>query len=170
MFPHPSRFSILNGVEVQEACYGPQLGYTVPTNILSVVGLSSKLANVAETTLLTILVLHLVSAALSAVAFVLSLLLRSHLITTFALLVVIITAIVSTVVFAANVTLVFSVKDNIDSLFSGADFVVSFGNGLWMVLVAVILVWIAVIILSAQRYYRCGVIRRYVCRNFCVAP
>lgn len=152
--------SILNGVEVQEACYGPQLGYTVPTSILSVVGLSSKLANVAETTLLTILVLHLVSAALSTVAFVLSLLHRSHLITTITFLVAIITAIVSTIAFAANVALVFGVKDNIDSLFPGTDFVVTFGNGLWMVLAAVVLAWIAIIILSAQRYYRCVVSRR----------
>lgn len=152
--------SILNGVEVQEACYGPQLGYTVPTSILSVVGLSSKLANVAETTLLTILVLHLVSAALSTVAFVLSLLHRSHLITTITLLVAIITAIVSTIAFAANVALVFGVKDNIDSLFPGTDFVVTFGNGLWMVLAVVVLAWIAIIILSAQRYYRCVVSRR----------
>lgn len=152
--------SILNGVEVQEACYGPQLGYTVPTSILSVVGLSSELANVAETTLLIILVLYLVSAALSTVAFVLSLFLRSHLITIIALLVSIITAVVSTVAFAANVALVVGVRDNIDSLFPGTDFVVSFGNGLCMVLAAVSLAWIAVIMLSAQRYCRCGVSRR----------
>lgn len=152
--------SILNGVEVQEACYGPQLGYTVPTSILSVVGLSPKFADVAETTLLTILVLHLVSAVLSTVVFVLSFFLRSHLITKIALLVAIITAIVSTVVFAANVALVVGVKDNIDSLFPGADFVVIFGNGLWMVLVAVILTWIVVIMLSTQQYYRFGVSRR----------
>lgn len=152
--------SILNGVEVQEACYGPQLGYTVPTSILSIVGLSSKLANVAETTLLTILVMHLVSAALSTVAFVLSLLHRSYLITTITLLAAIITAIVSTIAFAANVALVLGAKENIDSLFPGANFVVTFGNGLWMVLAAVILAWIAVITLSAQRYYRCAVSQR----------
>ncbi|KAG1824430.1 uncharacterized protein BJ212DRAFT_525033 [Suillus subaureus] len=149
--------SILNGVKAQEACYGPQLGYTVPTSILSLVGLSSKLANIAETTLLTILVLHLVSAALSTVAFVLSLLLRSHLITAIALVIAIITAVVSTVVLVANVTLVVGIKDNIDSLFPGADFAVSFGNGLWMVLAAVLLTWIAVIMLSAQRRCHCGV-------------
>jgi hypothetical protein len=160
MFPHPSRFSILNSVKAQEACFGPQLGYTVPTSILSLVGLSSKFANVAETTLLTMLVLHPVSAALSTVASVLFLLVRSHLIATIALIVAIITAIVSTVVFAVNVALVVSIKDNIDSLFPGVDFAVSFGNGLWMVLAAVILAWIAVVMLSAQRCRRCGVSRQ----------
>ncbi|KAG1836071.1 hypothetical protein DFJ58DRAFT_735227 [Suillus subalutaceus] len=151
--------SILNGVEAQEACYGLQLGYTVPTSILSLVGFSSKLANVADTTLLTMLVLHLVSAALSTVAFVLSLLLRSHLITTIVIVFAIITAVFSTVVFAANIALVVGIKDNIDSLFPGADFAVSFGNGLWMALVAVLLAWIAVIMVSAQRCCCCGVSR-----------
>ncbi|KAG1746370.1 hypothetical protein EDB19DRAFT_1689133 [Suillus lakei] len=151
--------SIFNGVKAQEACYGPQLGYTVPTSILSLVGFSSKLANVAETTLLTILVLHLASAILSAVAFVLSLLLRSHLITIITLVVAIITAVISTVVFAADVALVVGVKDNIDSLFPGADFAVSFGNGVWMALSAVVLAWIAVIMLSVQRCCCCGVRR-----------
>ncbi|KAG2043893.1 hypothetical protein BDR03DRAFT_1005110 [Suillus americanus] len=151
--------SILNGVEAQEACHGPQLGYTVPITILSLVGLSSKLANVADTTLLTILVLYLVSATLSTVAFMLSLLLRSHLTTPIALVVAIIAAVVSTVVFAANIALVVDINDNINSLFPGADFAVSFGNGLWMVLAAMLLAWIAVIMLSAERCCRCGVSR-----------
>ncbi|KAG1737905.1 uncharacterized protein EDB91DRAFT_1139739 [Suillus paluster] len=151
--------SMLNGVEAQKACYGPQLGYIIPTSLLSLVGLSSKLANVAETTLLTILVLHLVGAGLSAVAFMLSLFCHSHLITIITLVVAIITAILSTVVFAADVALVVGVKDNIDSLFSGTDFAVSFGNGVWMTLTAMVLAWIAVIMLSAQPCYCYGVRR-----------
>jgi hypothetical protein len=46
---------MLDNVKAQRACYGLQLGY-----FLSLVGLSSKPADVAETTLLTLLVLHLV--------------------------------------------------------------------------------------------------------------
>ncbi|KAJ8590614.1 hypothetical protein M405DRAFT_932677, partial [Rhizopogon salebrosus TDB-379] len=46
---------MLNSVKPQRACYGPQLGY-----LLSLVGLFSQLADVAETILLTLLVLHLV--------------------------------------------------------------------------------------------------------------
>ncbi|KAG2153202.1 hypothetical protein DEU56DRAFT_773646 [Suillus clintonianus] len=151
--------SILDGIGAQEACYGPQLGYTIPTSLLSLVGLSSEFANIAETTLLTMLVLHLVTAALSTVSFVLSFFLPSRLITIIALVIAIITSVISTVVFAADVALVVGVKDNIDSLFPGADFAVSFGNGVWMTLAAMVLTWIAVIMLSAQLYHCCGAIR-----------
>jgi hypothetical protein len=44
---------MLDNVKAQRACYGPQLGY-----FLSLVGLSSKPADVAETILLTFLVLR----------------------------------------------------------------------------------------------------------------
>ncbi|OJA08521.1 hypothetical protein AZE42_02463 [Rhizopogon vesiculosus] len=79
--------------------------------------------------------------------------------TIIALVVAVITAVLSTVVFAVDVALVVAVKNNIHSLFSGGDFVVSFGNGAWMSLVAMILTWLLVIMLSAQRYYFCGVRR-----------
>jgi hypothetical protein len=46
---------MLNNVKAQRACDGPQLGY-----LLSLVGLSFKLADVADTILLTLFVLHLV--------------------------------------------------------------------------------------------------------------
>lgn len=147
---------MLNTIKAQQACYGPQLGYTVPISLLSLVGLSSALADVAQTTLLTLLVLHLICAGLSVINFILILFLHSHHV---ALAVSIITAILATVVFAVDVALVLSVRDNIDSLFSGGDFVVSFGNGVWMILTAMVLTWMMVIVLSAQRYYFCGVRR-----------
>jgi hypothetical protein len=151
--------SMLNTVKAQRACYGPQLGYTIPTSLLSLVGFSSKLADVAETTLLTLLVLHLVCAGLSVIHFTLSLFLRSHQVTIIALVIAFITAILSTVVFAVDVALVVGVRTNIDSHFSGAGFVVSFGNGVWMILAAMILTWIVLIMLTAQQFYFCGVRR-----------
>ncbi|OAX40207.1 hypothetical protein K503DRAFT_768771 [Rhizopogon vinicolor AM-OR11-026] len=151
--------SILNSATAQRACFGPQLGYTIPTSLLSLVGLSSELADVAETTLLTLLVLHLVCAGLSVVDFILTLLLHSRPATIIALVVAVITAVLSTVVFAVDVALLVVVRNNINSLFSGGDFVVSFGNGAWMILVAMILAWLLVTMLSAQRYYFCGVRR-----------
>jgi hypothetical protein len=147
---------MLNTIKAQRACYGPQLGYTIPISLLSLVGLSSALADVAQTTLLTLLVLHLICAGLSVINFILTLFLHSHHV---ALVVSIITAVLATVVFAVDVALVVSVRDNIDSLFSGGDFVVSFGNGVWMILAAMVLTWMMVIVLSAQRYYFCGVRR-----------
>lgn len=147
---------MLNTIKAQRACYGPQLGYTIPISLLSLVGLSSALADVAQTTLLTILVLHLICAGLSVINFILILFLHSH---HFALVVSIITAVLATVVFAIDVALVLGVRDNIDSLFSGGDFVVSFGNGVWMILAAMVLTWMVVIVLSAQQYYFCGLRR-----------
>jgi len=142
-----------------DLCYGPQLGYTIPTSLLSAVGLSTDLANVAETGLLLILSLHLVAAALSTIIFVLSLFLHSHAVAIVTLVIAIVAAIIGSVVFAADVALVILVKDNIDSLFSGANFGVQFGNGVWMILTAVVLTWVAVVVLSARACYCCGVRR-----------
>ncbi|KAH0829097.1 hypothetical protein J3R83DRAFT_2563 [Lanmaoa asiatica] len=143
----------------QGACYGPQLGYTIPTTFLNDVGLSTSLASVAETALLVILSLHLVSAGLSTVVFLLSLFLHSHAVAIIALIIAIVTAIVGSVVFAVDVALVISVQNNINSLFSGADFSVQFGNGVWMILTAMVLTWVAVVMLSARACYCCGVRR-----------
>lgn len=138
-------------------CYGPQLGYTIPSDILSLVGLSQSVATIAEKSLLVLLVLHLVSAALSTIVFVLSLYLHSHAVAIIALITAIVTALVSSFVFAVDVVLVVLVKSHIDSLFLGVNFSVEFGNGVWMVLVAVVMTWIAIVILSARACYCLGV-------------
>ncbi|KAH7909511.1 hypothetical protein BJ138DRAFT_1066885 [Hygrophoropsis aurantiaca] len=151
--------STLNSVTAQGACYGPKLGYTIPSSLLSLVGLSDQIASVVLNGLLVLLVLHLVAAGLSTVIFILSLFLHSHAVAITALVVAIITAIISTVMFAADVALVLVVRNNIDTLFSGADFSVTFGDGVWMILVAMILTWAAVVVLSARACYCCGVRR-----------
>lgn len=143
----------------QGLCYGPQLGYSIPASYLSEVGLSEELANVAETGLLALLSLHLVAAGLSTTNYFLSLFLHSHVVAIIALIIAIVTAIVGSVVFAADLALVIVVKDNVDSLFSGASFSVQFGNGVWMILVAMVLTWVAVVLLSARACYCCGVRR-----------
>ena len=152
-------FSKLDSAQSQELCYGPQLGYTIPTSLLSAVGLSTSLANVAETGVLVVLILHLVAAGLSTTVFLLSLFLHSHAVAIIALIIAIVTAIVGTVVFAADLAVVIVVRNNIDSLFSGAEFSVRFGNGVWMILTAMILTWAAVVVLSARACYCCGVRR-----------
>jgi len=143
----------------QGLCYGHQLGYTIPTSLLDAVGLSTDLANVAETGLLLLLSFHLVAAALSTVILVLSLFLHSHAVAILTLVIAIVAAIVGSVVFAADVALVVAVKDNINSLFSDASFSVTFGNGVWIILAAMILTWVAVVVLSARACYCCGVRR-----------
>lgn len=151
--------SAFDSTVAQGECYGPQLGYTIPTTFLSDVGLSAELADVAETGLLVLLSLHLVAAGLSTVILVLSLFLHSHAVAIIALIIAIVAAIIGSVVFAADVALVIEVKNNIDSLFSGADFSVQFGNAVWMILTAMILTWAAVVVLSVRACYCCGVRR-----------
>lgn len=113
----------------------------------------------AETGLLLLLSLHLVAAGLSTTVFVLSLFLHSHVVAIIALIIAIVAAIVGSVVFAADLALVIVVKDNIDSLVSGVDFGVQFGNAVWMILTAMVMTWVAVVVLSARACYCCGVRR-----------
>lgn len=151
--------STFDSTVAQGTCYGPQLGYTIPTSFLSDVGLSTELGNVAETGLLLLLSLHLVAAGLSTVILVLSLFLHSHAVAIITLIIAIVAAIVGSVVFAADLALVIVVENNINSLFSGADFSVQFGNAVWMILTAMVLTWVAVVVLSARACYCCGVRR-----------
>lgn len=138
-------------------CYGPHLGYTIPSDILSLVGLSQSVATIAEKTILVLLILHLVSAGLSTIVFVLSLYLHSHPAAIIALITAIVTALVSSLVFAVDVVLVVLIRNHINSLLLGARFGVVFGNGVWMILASVVTTWIAVVILSARACYCFGV-------------
>lgn len=113
----------------------------------------------AETSLLLLLSLHLVAAGLSTVIFILSLFLHSHAVAIIALIIAIVAAIVGSVVFAADVALVIVVQNNINSAFSDASFSVHFGNAVWMILAAMIMTWVAVVVLSARACYCCGVRR-----------
>ncbi|KAL4076422.1 hypothetical protein J3A83DRAFT_2204887 [Scleroderma citrinum] len=140
-------------------CYGPQLGYTVPQDILSVLGLSQAVASAAEKTILILLVLHLVSAALSTIVFVLALFLHSHAAAIIALIAAIVTALITSFVFVIDIVLVILLRDNVDLVITGAQFNVEFGNAVWMILAAVLLTWFAVIMLSARACYCFGVRR-----------
>lgn len=140
-------------------CIGPQLGYTVPSYILTDVGIATKTADLALGGLLILLVLHLVCAGLSTVVFGLSLFLHDHDVALAALIIAAVCAALGTVVFAADLAIVLVVKSKINTLFSGATFTVNFGNAVWMILAAVVATWIAVGLLSARVCYCCGVRR-----------
>ncbi|KAI6043707.1 hypothetical protein EDC04DRAFT_2649657 [Pisolithus marmoratus] len=73
-------------------------------------------ATIAEKTLLVFLILHLVSAGLSTIVFVLSLYLHSHPAAIIALITAIVTAFVSGVVLAVDIVLVVLIKHNIPAL------------------------------------------------------
>jgi hypothetical protein len=139
-------------------CYGPQLGYDIPSNITDFIGISSTVVDAIEKSLLAILVLHLVAAGLSFFGYILSLFLVSHRAAIVTLIIAIVTAIVASIVFAIDLALVIIARDKIDD---SPDFrlQVDWGNAVWMVLVAVVATWLAVITLSARVCYCCGVRR-----------
>ena len=99
--------STLDKTMARYACYGPKLGYTIPTSLLSLVGLSASLANIALTALLTLLVLHLVCGALSLLILVLGApFLHAHAAAILALIAAITTALLASAVLAADIALV----------------------------------------------------------------
>ncbi|KAJ7505362.1 hypothetical protein B0H11DRAFT_1978301 [Mycena galericulata] len=137
-------------------CFGPMLGYTVPEDIISLTGISPSIVDDVLQGLLVILVLHPVAAALSFVTLISSLFLASHKLSILALVLSIITALVSSVVFAIDLALVIVAKSKVTQI-EGLDFAIQWGNAPWMGLVAVILTWLAVIALSARACYCFGV-------------
>ncbi|KAK0494834.1 actin cortical patch SUR7/pH-response regulator pali [Armillaria luteobubalina] len=141
-------------------CFGPKLGYDIPSSITSLVNVDASIVKVALKGLLVVLILHLVAAALSLAALIPAMCLGSHALAIVALVISIVTALLGTIVFGVDIALVLTLKNQLPSLSSQIDLGIDFGNGIWMVLVAVILTWIAVITLSARACYCCGVRRR----------
>jgi hypothetical protein len=139
-------------------CFGPTLGYDVPPEIYSLIGLSSSLVNGIETTILVFLVIHLIAAGISLPAMIASLFLALHSMAILALVLSIISALLATVVFALDLALVIGARRAIPSL-TGFQFGVDFGNGIWIVLIGTICTWVAVVLLSARVCHCCGVRR-----------
>jgi hypothetical protein len=137
-------------------CIGPQLGYTVPPDVTSLINISPEVVNAVEVGLRVVLVLHPVAAGLTLVTFITSLFLASHAVSIFTLFLSIVAGLLGTIVFGIDLALVIIVRNQVQNL-QGLDFAVDFGDGVWMVLVAVIAIWIAVILLSARACYCCGV-------------
>lgn len=100
------------------------------------------------------------TAGLALVGFMFSLCLASKALSILALIVSIVSAILSSVVFAADLALVIVAKSQIKDITIGT-FVVQWGNAVWLSLVGVILTWLAVIALSIRACDCCGLGRRY---------
>jgi hypothetical protein len=126
---------------------------------VSLVNLPSALIDALLTALLVILVLHPIAAGLAFIAMFFSLFLASHAITIVALIFTLISAMLTTLVWAVDLALVVTLKDNLDTL-SGFDLEVDFGNAVWLVLVALLCIWTALILLSARACYCCGIRRQ----------
>jgi hypothetical protein len=148
-------------------CYGPRLGYSdvIPSSILSSVGLSQSLVDAALEGLMTVLVMHIIAAGFSLITLVTSLFLASHGMTILSLVLAIITALLSTVVLVVDAVVVGVARAKIPD-FTSEGLGVDIGNGIWMVLGAVIATWIGVILLSARACYCCGVRPKYYDNDF----
>jgi hypothetical protein len=140
-------------------CFGPRLGYEVPPEILALIGFSQDITSVILQTLLTVMILHLVTAALSLLTLFLSLFLGSHKISIIALVSAIVTAFVGTIVFSVDLALVLTAQRQVEKL-TALQFGVGFGNGIWMELASMVLTYLVVVLLSARACYCCGVRRR----------
>jgi len=143
----------------QRSCFGPQLGYDVPDSFAALSGVSPEIISAVERGLLFILILHPIVAAMSCLGFILSPFLAEHAVAILALVVAILTAIVGTVVFAIDLALVIVARNQIANM-PDLQFDVEWGDGVWMILVAVIMTWLAVVLLSARACYCCGVRKR----------
>ena len=132
------------------------MGYKVPEHITDIIGIPREVVQVIQQVLLGVLVLHPIAAGFAAVSFITSLFLASHTFSIFSLVLTIITAILSTILFAIDLALVIVARSRVRTL-QGIHLDVSFGNGVWLILVSVILAWTAVITLSARACFCMGV-------------
>lgn len=120
-------------------------------------GVSPTLVQAVEQGLLVVLVLHPVAGGLSLLGLLWSLFLESHPAAIFTLIIAIVTAIVASVVFAIDLALVIIARAGITQDLPTFHLAVNWGNAVWMVLVAVIMTWSAVVSLSARVCYCLGV-------------
>lgn len=139
-------------------CFGPKLGYNVPDYIANAIGLTPTLLTVVQKALLAVLVLHPIVAVLVLLNFIAALFLSSHTIAIFVLVFTILTTILATVALGIDLGLVLAAKAELAN-FPDVHIEVIFGNGVWMIVAAVALCWLAVITLSARSCYCLGVSR-----------
>jgi lysylphosphatidylglycerol synthetase-like protein (DUF2156 family) len=132
------------------------LGYDVPEYFSAALKVSQSLVQAVEKGLLAILILHPIAAGLATASFLTSLFLASHAFSIFSLILTIITAVLSSVLFVIDLVLVLVANANVKNL-RDLKVSVSFGNAVWLILVAVVFCWAAVITLSARACFCMGV-------------
>jgi hypothetical protein len=139
-------------------CIGPKLGYTIPDSISTNIGLPDGVAEAVTGSLLAVLILHLVAAGTSFFTLLSSLFLASHAMSIVALVMSVLSALLGTLMFAIDLALVVIVKDKLPDL-TNQGFAVAFGNAVWLALAAMVMTWVAVVLLSARACYCLGVRR-----------
>lgn len=110
----------------------PYFLFTVSLVVKKLLGISPSLVGALLKGLQVLLVLHPVSAGLSCLTFIQALFLGNHGVSVCALIIAILTAIISSVTLAADLALVIVAKSKVKDL-TIAKFEVEFGNAVWMV-------------------------------------
>jgi len=137
-------------------CVGPQLGYTIDPQTIAVITNEPDLANIILKGLTILLVLHPIAAGLALLTLLpvtASCLVYHKLPWIISLVLSVPTAIVSTIVFAADLALIAVARNKIKD-YKALNISIDYGNGVWMVLVSMVYTWIALVLLSA-RVCRC---------------
>jgi hypothetical protein len=153
--------SVSSGPRYFADCIGPQLGYNLPPTIIAQAvqfGINQSIIDLLKHTLVIVLALHPVLAGLCFIAFINALFLGSRAISILALIFSVITALLSTILFAVDMIIVTTVRKPLTNSFLGT-FGVTRGNGLSMMIVAAIMTWMATVLLFARACYCCGVRR-----------
>jgi len=139
-------------------CIGPQLGYTIDPRVIAAVTNEPELANLILKALTILLVLHPIAAGLAfltLIPVIASCCVFHTAPWIISLVLSVATAIMSTIVFAADVALVLVARHKLRSQHT-VNVTVGFGNGVWIMLVSTIFTWVAMILLAARVCYCCG--------------
>jgi hypothetical protein len=143
-------------------CVGPQLGYSIDPQFIALVTKEPELADLILKALTFLLVLHPVAAGLALLTLlpvIASCCVYHKAPWIISLVLSVPTAIISTIVFAADLALVIVAKQKLNDQHT-VNVTISFGNGVWMVLVSTFFTWVALVLLSARACGCCGFGRR----------
>jgi hypothetical protein len=135
------------------------VGYQIPESILEVTGYPA-LAGIVLHALTLLLILHPIVAGISLAGACTSLFLDSHAMHIISLILTVINSFLSSIVLAADLAINIVARARVPGL-AGGGVQVGWGNGVWMVLVGVVLSWLGVILLSIPVCGCCGMSRRY---------
>ncbi|KAI0034861.1 SUR7/PalI family-domain-containing protein [Vararia minispora EC-137] len=149
------------------SCEGPELGYTLNSELFRIIlGINNSNVELILRGLTILLILHPVAAGLAlltALPVYLSCCIFHNTPWIIALIFSVVTAILTTIVFAADLALVLVSRNRLSQI-SEVSLAINFGPGVWMVLAGMVCTWIALVLLSAKVCRCCGY--RYVsCSN-----
>lgn len=131
------------------------MGYDVPEDLLELTGYAEA-AGIVLKALTVLFVLHPVCAAVAFVCMFTSLFLSSKAMTIISLLLSVVSALLGSLVFATDLAIEIVARDKIAPLILNGDVLIGWGNGPWMMVVAVFFTWVSVILLSAVSCRCCG--------------